>query len=313
MNPFQPSDKLIKKIFSKKQEAIDFFHENLPQSLVENLDLEKMIFGKENFVGLEWDESRTDQLYQIPLKSGSSIYIYLLFEHKSYYDPKIYLQLLDYLSKIYRWQFNHQKKLQIILPFVFYHGEEKWDLGRRFAEMFDIERTPKEFQSYIPNFEIQLFELSSSGEEFHSENNALYILIRLIQMIRAEPERFERELIQLITILSQEKETSKRIEILFDMLKYLFSVRKDAKRFHRKEVFKPLEEEYMTYLEELQLEYELRGMEKGIEQGLEKGMEKGKIDGRLETARNLKVEGFDLSFIQKITGLTEEQLRGAGI
>jgi len=27
----------------------------------------------------------------------------------------------------------------------------------------------------------------------------------------------------------------------------------------RKEVFKPLEEEYMTYLEELELEYELNG------------------------------------------------------
>ena len=85
--------------------------------------------------------------------------------------------------------------------------------------MFDLEKNPKEFQSYIPNFQIQLFELSSSGEEFHSENNALYILIRLIQMIRAEPERFEKELIHLFTILSKEKEASKRIEIFFDMVK----------------------------------------------------------------------------------------------
>ena len=309
MTPLQPNDKLIKKIFSNKQEAVDFFHENLPTSLVENLDLERMIFGKENFVGLEWDESRTDQLYQIPLKSGSSVFIYLLFEHKSYHDPKIYLQLLDYLSKIYRWQFDHHRKLQIILPFVFYHGEEKWNLGFNFGEMFDLKNIPKEFHSFIPNFEIQLFELADPGETFHSENNALYILIRLIQIIRAEPERFERELIQLITILSKEKQTSKRIEILFDMLKYLFSVRKDAKRFHRKENFKPLEADYMTYLEELQLEYELRGMEKGkLEWKLE-----GKIEAKLETARNLKAEGLDLTFIQKITGLTQEQLSEAGI
>ncbi len=229
---------------------------------MENLELENLIFGKENFVGLNWDESRADQLYQIPLKSGSSVFIYLLFEHKSYHDPKVFLQLLEYLSKIYRWQFDHHKKLQIILPFVFYHGEEKWDLGWRFAEMFALEKTPKEFQSYIPNFEIQLFELSSSGEEFHSENNALTILIRLIQMIRAEPERFEKELIHLFTILSKENEASKRIEIFFGMVKYIFSVRKDAKRFNRKEIYKPLEAEYMTYLEELEAEYEMRGLEK---------------------------------------------------
>ncbi len=135
----------------------------------------------------------------------------------------------------------------------------------------------------------------------------------LIQIIRAEPERFERELIQLLTILSKEKETSKRIEILFDMLKYIFSVRKDAKRFHRKEVFKPLEADYMTYLEELQLEYELRGMEKGKLEGKLEGKFEGKIEAKLETARNLKAEGFDFAFIQKVTGLTEEQLRGAGI
>ncbi len=61
----------------------------------------------------------------------------------------------------------------------------------------------------------------------------------------------------------------------------------------------------MTYLEELQLEYELRGMEKGKLYG--------KIEAKLETARNLKAEGFDFAFIQKVTGLTEEQLREAGI
>jgi hypothetical protein len=45
MNPLQPSDKLIKKIFSKKQEAIDYFRENLPLNLVEHLDLENIQFG----------------------------------------------------------------------------------------------------------------------------------------------------------------------------------------------------------------------------------------------------------------------------
>jgi len=33
----------------------------------------------------------------------------------------------------------------------------------------------------------------------------------------------------------------------------------------------------------------------------------------LESARNLKSEGFELSLIKKITGLTEEELRNGGI
>jgi predicted transposase/invertase (TIGR01784 family) len=301
MNTPQPSDKLIKKIFSKRQEAIDYFKENLPQNLVKSLDLENIQFGKENFVGLEWDESRTDQLYRIPLKQGSHIYIYLLFEHKSYYDSKIYLQLLEYLSKIYHWQIENEKELKVILPFVFYHGEENWDLGFSFQEMFSMDIIPKEFHKYIPKFQIQLFELKKTGEEFKSKNIVLNLLIRLIQIIREEPDRFEIQLIQLFTLLSKEKEESKRIEILLDMIKYIFSTRKDAERYNRKEIFKSLETEYMTLLEKLE------------EKGQIEGKIQGKIEGKIETARKMKEKGFSLSEIKDITGFTEGQLRENGI
>jgi predicted transposase/invertase (TIGR01784 family) len=53
--------------------------------------------------------------------------------------------------------------------------------------------------------------------------------------------------------------------------------------------------------------------QKGLEKGLEKGIQKGIQVGKLETARNLQAEGFELSLIKKITGLTEEEIKGAGI
>ena len=77
------------------------------------------------------------------------------------------------------------------------------------------------------------------------------------------------------------------------MMKYIFSTRKDAERFNRKEIYKSMEPEYMTLLEKLE--------------------EKGKIEGKIETAHNLKAEGIDITIIQKTTGLTEEQLKEAGI
>ena len=81
------------------------------------------------------------------------------------------------------------------------------------------------------------------------------------------------------------------------MMKYIFSTRKDAERFNRKEIYKSLETEYMTLLEKLE----------------EKGKLEGIIEGKIETARNLKAEGIDIAIIQKTTGLTEEQLKEAGI
>ena len=76
MTSIRPSDKFIRKIFSKKQEVIDFFKKTFPPALVEQIDWDNITIGEENFVGLKWDESRTDQLYRLPLKTGSEIYIY---------------------------------------------------------------------------------------------------------------------------------------------------------------------------------------------------------------------------------------------
>ena len=81
------------------------------------------------------------------------------------------------------------------------------------------------------------------------------------------------------------------------MMKYIFSIRKDAERFNRKEIYKSMEAEYMTLLEKLE----------------EKGKMEGIIEGKIETARNLKAEGIDIAIILKTTGLTEEQLKEAGI
>ncbi len=105
--------------------------------------------------------------------------------------------------------------------------------------------------------------------------------------------------------LSSEKEEAKRVEILLEMVKYLLSVRKDAERYKNKDFYKLLEAEYMTVLDEILAEGELRGIEKGFEKGIEKG--------KLETAKNMKAEGIELSVILKVTGLNNEQLKDAGI
>jgi predicted transposase/invertase (TIGR01784 family) len=301
MSSIRPSDKLIRKIFSKKQEVIDFFKKTISSDLVEQIDWENILFGKENFVGLEWDESRTDQLYRLPLKTGSEIFIYILFEHKSYYDSKIYIQLLEYISKIYRWQIENEKELKIVLPFIFYHGEKDWDLGFSFQEMFDWEKLPQDLLPFIPNFKIQLFELKPQAKEFETENLALYLFLRLIQIIREKGEIFEGELLRLLMLLAKEKQEAKRVEILLEMVKYLLSTRKDAEKYRNKDFYKLLEAEYMTVLDKILEEGELKGIEKGIEKG------------KIETARNMRLEGIEVSVIVKVTGLTLEQLKENGV
>ena len=53
--------------------------------------------------------------------------------------------------------------------------------------------------------------------------------------------------------------------------------------------------------------------QKAREEGKLEGKLEGSLEGRLETAKNLIENGVSLEIVTKSTGLTQEQLREAGI
>ena len=290
-------DLFVKGFLSNLSEAIDFFDGSLPKSITNLLDLEKLELTKETFIGKDHDESRMDLLYKVPLKTGSSVYIYLLFEHKSYYDPKIFAQLLEYLSKIYSWQIQNQENLRIVIPFVFYHGDRGWDLGENFLDIFPVNSIPEDFLKFLPNFAIQLLELKSKGKAFQTRNLALRLYMRMIQIIRDIPEEFKIHLKEIYASLREEKDFAKRIEILRNLLEYLSRARNDAENYSEKEITQVIEEEYMNFLEKIK----------------EEGKLEGKLENKLETARKMKDMGLSIEVILKAVGLSEDQLKENGI
>jgi predicted transposase/invertase (TIGR01784 family) len=298
-------DPFIRKILSNKQEALDLFIATLPENISEHLLLDKLELIQESFLGNNNEESRTDLLYKIPLKNGSSTYIYLLFEHKSYYDKKIYVQLLEYLSKIYNRQLENEKELNVIIPFVFYHGEKGWDLGMEFLDSFTKNSIPENLLQFIPNFSIHLLELTSKGKAFQTKNLALRLYMRLIQTIRNDPQEFVKNLKDILNSLLEEKEDVKRIEILKNLYEYIFRARRDAEDFSKQAIIKEIEGDYMNMLERIREEGKLKGELVGEQ--------RGELKKALETARNMKNLGLSMEVIIKSVGLSEEELRENGI
>ena len=302
-------DPFIRKILSNKQEALDLFIATLPENIIEILVLDKLELIQESFLGNNGEESRTDLLNKIPLKNGSSTYIYLLFEHKSYYDKKIYVQLLEYLSKIYNWQIENEKELNVIIPFVFYHGEKGWDLGLEFLNSFAKNSIPENLKQFIPNFSIHLLELTSKGKAFQTKNLALRLYMRLIQTIRNDPQEFVKNLKDVLHSLLEEKEDVKRIEILKNLYEYIFRARKDADDFSKQAIINEIEGDYMNMLERIREEGKLKGELIGEQRGEQRGKLEGKLEKALETARKMREEGFNQEQIIRISGLSESQLR----
>lgn len=288
MTTQNPHDQFLKSILSDPEEAISFLESTLPKEIVSLLEISKLEMIKETFISEDLKESRTDILWKIPTKSKTEVYAYTLFEHKSYYDKKIYHQLLKYLSQIYEWHSKTTEKLAIVIPFVFYHGEKSWDLGKEFKNQFQLAEETKHLEKYIPNFQIELFELEKADVEQIFAKLTLQIYLELIQKWNIRFELMEGLIEKLSKKTGKIQDKRKRVELFFRWLRYLYSTRKEVE-LRDKKYYKTIEVDYMTILDQIQEE------------------------AKLDDARKMVQEGISVPVILRVTGLSEETLKEHGI
>ncbi|MFH0946403.1 MAG: Rpn family recombination-promoting nuclease/putative transposase [Planctomycetota bacterium] len=126
---------------------------------------------------------------------GATTLVYLLFEHKSSQDRWLVLQLLIYLARIWAWYRQNNGddcRLPMILPLVFYHGEDRWSQPLRLIDLCDAEGENLElFGPYQPMPSLILIDLSQSTEvhlrTVLSHGTALTILtVLLMKSIRGQ-------------------------------------------------------------------------------------------------------------------------------
>ena len=108
---------------SDKENAISFLQNYLPDELLRLINLDSLQIEKDSFVSDKLQESFSDLLYQVQI-AGTPGYIYLLFEHKSYPEKMIALQLLEYMVACWRLKARQKHPLPVIIPLVVYHGEK---------------------------------------------------------------------------------------------------------------------------------------------------------------------------------------------
>ena len=104
-----PHDKLFRKTYGDKENARSFLTNYLPGQVLKLVDLSTLEISKDSFIEKDLADYYSDMLYQVMLKDGSAGFIYLLFEHKSYYDKYVHLQLLEYMVKIWRLYIKQHK------------------------------------------------------------------------------------------------------------------------------------------------------------------------------------------------------------
>jgi len=277
------ADQLIRDSFSNKKDAIAFFSQTLPANIVEALDMPSLQVLPTSMIDENLKELQSDLLFEIKTKAGRSTKIYLLFEHKSRPDRRIFTQLLSYLARIYAGQ----KEPVPIIPFVFYHNKWRWKLGHSFIDHFRFDKSEAQlFGRYLPNFQFQFFDLKENDFDQMELFALFHFTLKILRSIDRQSlvDDFASHLAGLKDIVIEENVMERFRKIIYYISKRGNLAAEEIIE-HIEAMPQPLTEEAMNAYDEL--------IERGRKQGrkevmsaynelIERGYVKGLEEGRKE-------------------------------
>lgn len=216
-----PHDSLFKRTLGDKEVAVDFLQNYLPDNILKEIDLTDIKVAKDSFIDKELEESFSDILYNVSI-DGRDGFIYVLFEHKSYYDKMTPIQMLGYIAdiwKLYHKQ-NKNRKLPPILPMLIYHGDRKWDCGDRLSEL--IEAIPAAISNYIPDHKYLIYDFSSYSDAEIKGQIKLKLFLKLISHIF--DDNFDNGLREILPLLIELRKKTTGLEYIETVVKYILNI-----------------------------------------------------------------------------------------
>ena len=265
----------------------------LPSEIARGIDLGSLEYVKGSFVSPEFKEYFSDLLCKITFSDKQWGYLYLLWEHKSAPEPLITFQLLKYMVRIWElWQKNEKKEAKLkgfplIIPFIFYHGAEQWQVKESYRDLFNY---PERLLCFVPDFRYLLWDASCYSDE--EIKGAVWLQVVLLTMKYIERKDLRErlpEIFSLMTELLRQPSGPEQLKLLF---RYIITA---GKRQYinmddiRQAVAQSLPKggKIMETVADVLIE---QGRQQGIKHGLEKGLEQGiLLDAREAVLDNLEV------------------------
>ena len=288
-------DTFFRETMSHKEVAADFLANYLPSKVLRHIRLETLSITKESFMDEKQIEHYSDLLYKVMLSSDLPGYVYFLFEHKSYPDRFVVLQLLRYLIEIwelYRKQNPKTKTLPLIIPIVVYHGLPKGQ-AVRLPELVDI--PVAELSAFVPNFELAFYDFSPETDEV-IKGQILLQLVLLCLQAKNTPEAVEK-LAKIVSVVTQMDENATSMHWLEKIFRYVLSVidivPEEMQNMFTQSISAGKGSIFMTVAERLTI--------------------KGRIEGRQAIIQRLFTKRFgpnilDIQFQERLRKATPEQL-----
>ena len=275
LNLKKPHDSFFKELMSNPDVVKHFLTCFLPKNLQKHLNLHTLQIISPEKIDRKYKRYYLDLVASCKLLN-KQCEIYLVFEHKSYPDKLTLIQILSYFSAVWEEDIKNGKTPRPIIPIVFYHGKERFNLPKRFSEYFEV---PETIKKYLLDFEVIVFDTNEhSDEKIMQCSGNLYLVAGLLAMKH---------------IFKDLKEMKKIFEVVFELEKdkqyAVFNYIVMAKDIKEEDLIEVLKEggEIMPSLAE-------RWLKQGFEQGLEAGIQQGIQQGLILEAQDMVLSAIEV-------------------
>ena len=289
----KPHDKIFKLILAEKKQAIELINKvlNLSPKLTED-EIER--YSTEHIDYL-LRESASDFVYKM-----KQMDVFFLLEHQSTMDYNMPKRILEYEVEIIKEAVKGKRltknnhKLPMVIPIVIYTGSRRWNVEKYIQDCQVILKGAEK----VKLGEYYVIDVNDySNEEL--ENDELF----LSKVLLLEKLKREEEIIQVLDRIIHTEKDSKNQEILKRVIAFILKGKISDKNIEK--LMKKLErEEPDMVIEVLQKENE-RQRKIGIREGVKQGIKQA----TLKIAKKMLQSGIKLEEIEKVTGLTKEEIK----
>ncbi|MDZ7935736.1 MAG: Rpn family recombination-promoting nuclease/putative transposase [Emticicia sp.] len=303
-------DKFIKELLSNREVAESFLREYLPQQVVALLDFGTMIYLNTSYLSKQLQASYSDMVWQISTLESETIRVSVLLEHKSYPDANVAFQMLEYIALGYQTQLKNKQKLELILPILYYHGQEKWHF-RSISQHF--ENLSDEFKTYIPTYTTEFIDLNAlNQQQILGLRHGLLRAALLLQQNYYSAEGLNNSIKNILESLNPYLDLNPT-EFIFVYMIQNGKLNKVQLEESLKILPPPFSDKIMSIYDELIQEGRIEGIQEGIKRGIEQGIQQGIVKGaeqnRINTILNAFDNGVDLNLIRVISGESMENIK----
>ena len=304
-----PHDAVFKRFLRHPETANDFLMLYLPEAIRQRCDFATLRLQSASFIDEDLRAWYSDVLWSVRTTCGAG-YIYVVIEHQSSPDNHMAFRLMRYaIAAMQRHLDAGHKTLPLVVPMLFYHGATSpYPFSLNWLDEFaDPQLAKKLYGNQFP-----LIDVTVMPDDEIVQHRRVALLELMQKHIRQRDLSDITESLAAVVMLGYT--SPRQLRMLFHyMLQYgntaepgVF-LRRLARRLPQ------YEETLMSIAQKLKQE--------GRQEGRHEGRQEGRLEGRLEglqegsrrealrIAGSMLQNGLDKETVQKITGLSADELK----